>query len=104
MSEHQPEDLKNILEAALLVSDAPLTIDKFISLFPEDAHPHRDEVKATLDELTKDYADRGIILRKISRGYRFQSQARYSPWLQKLWEEKPRKYSRALLETLAIIA
>ena len=104
MNEHQSEALKNILEAALLVSDTPLTIDKFISLFPEDAHPHRDKVKATLKELENDYAGRGIVLRKISRGYRFQSDPRYSPWLQKLWDEKPRKYSRALLETLAIIA
>ncbi len=100
----QPEALKNILEAALLVSDRPLTIDRFISLFPQEAHPHRDEVKKALGELQNDYAGRGIVLRRISRGYRFQSEAKYSPWLQKLWEERPRKYSRALLETLAIIA
>lgn len=100
----QPEALKNILEAALLVADSALTIDRFISLFPDEARPHRDDVKKALAELEKDYAGRGIVLRKISRGYRFQSEPRYSPWLEKLWEEKPRKYSRALLETLAIIA
>jgi segregation and condensation protein B len=103
MSE-QRHQLKSIIEAALLVAQAPLTIDKVAALFPEDARPGRDEIREALDELQNDYADRGIELRRIENTYRFQSRAEFSPWLNKLWEGRPARYSRALLETLAIIA
>jgi len=97
-------ELKNIVEAALLVAGQPLTIDKLVSLFPEDSLPTRDEVKAALQELEKDYGARGIELKNIEHGYRFQTRERYANWIARLSEERPVRYSRALLETLAIIA
>lgn len=97
-------ELKNIIEAALFAADEPLSIDRMQSLFPEEATPTRDQVRAALAELEQDYAQRGIGLRQIEHGFRFQTQSRYSTWLQRLWKEKPPRYSRALLETLAIIA
>ena len=103
MSEVNTE-LKNIIEAALLVAGQPLSIDKLVSLFPEDSLPTRDEVHAALHELDRDYGARGIELKKIEHGYRFQTRERYADWIARLSEERPVRYSRALLETLAIIA
>ena len=97
-------ELKNILEAALLVAGQPLTIDKLLLLFTESSRPERDEIKATLDVLAEDYADRGIELKQIDKGFRIQSREKYSEWLQRLSEERPQRYSRALLETLAVVA
>jgi len=98
------EQLKAIVEGALFVADGPLTIDKLMGLFPEDARPSRDELRAVLDDLELEYANRGVELRRIDNGYRFQSRDALAPWLQKLWATRPPRYSRALLETLAIIA
>jgi segregation and condensation protein B len=97
-------ELKNIIEAALLVAGQPLTIEKMLSLFPEDARPLRDELQAVLRSLQQEYADRGIELKKIDHSYRFQTREKYSEWIARLSEERPLRYSRALLETLAIIA
>ncbi len=103
MSEVNTE-LKNILESALLVAGQPLSINKLLSLFPEDSRPERDEIKATLKVLAEDYEDRGIELKQIDRSYRIQSKQKYAQWLKRLNQEKPPRYSRAALETLAIIA
>lgn len=103
MSESNSE-LKNIVEAALLVAGQPLTLDKMLSLFPEDSRPTREELHATIDALNDDYRDRGIELQQIDRGYRFQTREKYANWIGRLSEERPARYSRALLETLAIIA
>lgn len=97
-------ELKNIIEAALLVAGQPLTIEKMLSLFPEDARPSRDELQAVLRSLQQEYADCGIELKKIDHSYRFQTREKYSEWIARLSEERPLRYSRALLETLAIIA
>ena len=97
-------ELKNILEAALLVAGKPLSIKRMAALFPKDSVPASEEMKQAIDELRKDYADRGIELKQVGKGYRFQSREKYSDWLSRLWEERPARYSRALLETLAIIA
>jgi segregation and condensation protein B len=97
-------ELKNIIEAALLVAGQPLTLDKLLSLFPEDSRPGRDEVRAALKQLEADYEQRGIELRQIDQGFRFQSREKYAEWIARLSEERPVRYSRALLETLAIIA
>jgi len=97
-------ELKNIIEAALLVAGQPLTVDKLLSLFPEDSRPGRDEVRAALKQLEVDYEQRGIELRQIDQGFRFQSREKYAEWIARLSEERPVRYSRALLETLAIIA
>jgi len=97
-------ELKNIFEAALLVAGQPLTLDKLLSLFPEDSRPGRDEARAALKQLETDYEQRGIELRQIDQGFRFQSREKYAEWIGRLSEERPVRYSRALLETLAIIA
>jgi len=98
------KELKNILEAALLVAGKPLSIKRMAALFPKDSVPVNEELKQAIKELEKDYADRGIELRQVGKGYRFQSREKYSEWVSRLFEERPARYSRALLETLAIIA
>ncbi len=96
--------LKNVLEAALFSANQPLTVDRFLSLFLDDAQPTREEIRAALEQLRDDYATRGIELQEVSSGFRFQTRQDYSQWVARLWEERPQKYSRALLETLALIA
>jgi len=97
-------ELKNIVEAALLVAGVPLTLDKLLSLFPEDSRPGRDELRASLDQIAAECEHRGIELQRIDQGYRFQTKQKYAEWIARLSEERPVRYSRALLETLAIIA
>ncbi len=97
-------ELKNIIEAALLVAGQPLTIDKMLGLFPDDSRPARDDIRTVLAELGEDCAGRGVELMQIDNAWRFQSKQKYAEWLQRLSEERPVRYSRALLETLAIIA
>ena len=104
MSEGQNSELKNILEAALLVSGQALGVKKLASLFPEDTRPTADEIHAALQQLQVDYVGRGIELVQVGKGYRFQSRQQYAEWIGRLSEERPARYSRALLETLAIIA
>jgi segregation and condensation protein B len=104
MTEVNPE-LKNIVEAALLVSGQPVTIDKLLTLFPDgDSKPARDDIRAAIDALAAEYESRGMELRQIDKGWRVQTRAKYGTWIQRLTEERPPRYSRALLETLAIIA
>ncbi len=103
MSEANKE-LKNILEAALLVAGKPLPLKRIAALFPKDSVPTNDELKQAISELQADYADRGVELKQVGKGYRFQSREKYSQWVSRLSEERPARYSRALLETLAIIA
>lgn len=97
-------EIKNIVEAALLVAGAPLTLDKLLFLFPEDSRPTREELQQALDALAQDCEGRSFELKQIDRGFRFQTRAKYGEWIARLHEERPAKYSRALLETLAIIA
>jgi len=103
MSEERRE-LRNIVEAALFVAESPLSVKRIQSLFPEDAEPSPDDVLAVLHDLLEESGNRGIELREIEGGWRFQTRDRYSPWLNRLFERRPPRYSRALLETLAIIA
>jgi segregation and condensation protein B len=103
MTDAHPE-LKNIVEAALLVAGQPLTIDKLLSLFPEDSRPSRDDLRAALKEIENECVHRGIELKQIDQGFRFQTREKYAEWIARLSEERPVRYSRALLETLAIIA
>ncbi|GMR03551.1 MAG: SMC-Scp complex subunit ScpB [Gammaproteobacteria bacterium] len=98
------KELKNIIEAALLVSGQALTIKKMQAMFPPESRPTREEVRDVLDALEKDYANRGVELKQIDRAYRFQSREKYADWVMRLIQERPPRYSRALLETLAIIA
>ena len=98
-------ELKHVLEAALLGARRPLTLDKLVELFTTKA-PDVDKaiVRAGLEALAAEYEGRGIELLEVASGYRIQIRSRMSTWLQPLWEERPPRYSRALLETLALIA
>jgi segregation and condensation protein B len=96
--------LKQIVEGALLAAGGPLTPDQLLGLFGEEERPNREQVLDTLASLEADYADRGIELVQVAGGYRIQVRREVAPWVGRLWEEKPARYSRALLETLALIA
>ena len=99
------ENLKNTLEAALLAAGQPLSVNKLLELFASDEKkPARDDVKSALKSLQDEYADRGIELVEVASGFRVQARQELEPWISKLWDEKPPRYSRALLETLALIA
>lgn len=97
-------ELKNILEGALLAAGRPLNIDQLGALFEADHRPTKADITASLDTLQEDYQGRGIELAEVASGYRFQVREAYSPWVSKLWEEKPPRYSRAMLETLSLVA
>jgi segregation and condensation protein B len=98
-----PPPLKAIIEAALLNAGQPLGIDRLQALFPEDERPETEAVKAALDELAADWEGRPAELRQVASGYRFQLRSEFAPWIGRLSEERQPRYSRALLETLALI-
>ena len=104
VNKSEPDELKNIIEAAIMVSDEPITVDRLIGMFTDATKPERSTVNELLLELQLDYANRGFELKRIDKGYRLQTREEYSPWLARLTAGRPPRYSRALLETLAIIA
>src|SRR3990167_8997028 len=93
-----------IIEAALMVADYPLTVSVIQNLFKEEEQPSSTEIKAILSAIRDRHIDSGIELQEVASGYRLQAKAEFSPWLSRLWEERAPRYSRAFLETLAIIA
>ena len=95
--------LKQIIEGAILAAEAPLSIDQLMQLF-EDDEPERVDVRDVLQEIEQDCEGRGFELKQVASGYRFQVRSSYGEWVSRLWKEKPPRYSRALLETLALIA
>jgi len=97
------EKLKQIVEGFLFASDKALTAEQIKNLFPEGETPDIQEINTAIEEIAVDFTNHGIELKKISSGFRFQVRQEVSPWVGRLWEEKPQKYSRALLETLALI-
>lgn len=102
MSMNQPP-LKAIIEAALLNAGHPLGIERLQALFPDDERPESDAVKAALDELAADWEGRSVELKQVASGWRFQVRSEFAPWIGRLSEERQPRYSRALLETLALI-
>jgi len=96
--------LKCILEAALLAIGRPLSLDEMRGLFPETDQPDVPTLRAALEELGNDYAERGLEVIEVASGFRIQVKQDMERWVSRLWEEKPLKYSRALLETLVLIA
>lgn len=99
------DKLKMILEAAIMASGQPLSTDRLIALFGEDDDiPSRQQLREALDNLREDCSARGVELKEVASGYRFQVKEAYSHWISRLWEERPVRYSRALLETLVLIA
>jgi len=101
----EAQQLQNILEAALMAAGKPLSTKDFLSLFEgEDYQPSKAAIKLALNSLRLGYDGRGIELVEVASGFRFQAKTDYAPWVSRLWEDKPPRYSRALLETLALIA
>lgn len=96
--------IKNIVEGALLAAARPLKVDDLEGLFQEDERPERSVIRAALEALEADYEGRAMALRQVASGFRIQVREEVSDWVSRLWEERPSRYSRALLETLALIA
>jgi len=96
--------LKYKVEAILFASEQPLTTSQLRNIFPELERPDTLDLQEAIDLIVEDYQDRSIELRELASGYRFQVREQLSPWVSRLFEEKPPKYSRAFLEILAIIA
>ncbi len=97
--------LKNILEAVLLAAERSLTVIQLETLFElDEERPTRDEIRKALHEMEDDYEARGFELRHVASGYRLQVKQEFSTWVGRLWEERPARYTRALLETMALIA
>lgn len=100
------QKIKNIIEAALMVSTQTLSIQRLMNLFDEDKtlHPDRDSIKTAINDLQKDFEGHGVSLVEVASGFRFQVNSEYAEWVNHLFDERPPRYSRALLETLSIIA
>ena len=98
------EQLKQIVEAAFLAADAPLDIDRILELFDADDQPRREEIRSVIEMLRHECRTRGVELVEVASGFRFQVKQELSRWVNRIWVERPARYSRALLETLAIIA
>lgn len=98
------QQMKMILEGALLAAGRALTLDDLLGLFEDDERPERDAVRAALTALQEDYAERSFVLKEVASGFRLQVKRELSPWISRLWLERPSRYSRALLETLALVA
>lgn len=98
------QELKKIIEALLLSSSEPLSVEKLLEVFDEWHRPSSEQVKKSINELKAEYTERAFELIEVASGYKVQTKSAYSEWVARLQIEKPAKYSRALLETLAIIA
>lgn len=98
------EKLQQILEAAIMVAGRPLTISNMQKLFDEGHEPETSDIKQALVAIQEKYQTNGIELKEVASGYQFQAKIESSQWLSRLWEERAPRYSRAFLETLALIA
>ena len=96
--------VRMIVEGCLLAAGRPLTLDNIIAVFAENEKPDKTELRNILAVISEDCADRGFELKEVNSGFRFQVKQDVSEWVAKLWEERPPRYTRALLETLALIA
>src|SRR5277367_1074678 len=96
--------VKNVVEAAMLAAGRPLSIEELVSVFDERDGSNAEEVRGALSALTADYETRGLELLEVASGYRIQIKPAVAQPVSRLWQERPAKYSRALLETLALIA
>jgi len=98
------QQLQNILEAALLAAPQPLSLKQLAALFNAEECPPKGEISRALEQLRLDCDDRGVELKKVASGYRLQVRQGLNEWVSRLWTERPKRYSRALLETMALIA
>ena len=97
-------EIKHFLEAALLAAGRPLNIDQLKALFDGRTAPEKAEIRTAITKLNEEYEGRGIVISEVASGFRMQVKASMADRLHKLWEERPPRYSRALFETLALIA
>ncbi|MCW2267544.1 hypothetical protein D3C77_195730 [compost metagenome] len=104
MNLNDPRDLAPLLEAFLLASGKPQSMERLFELFEEAERPEPAVFKKALEVLRKSCSGRAFELKEVASGYRLQIREDYAPWVGRLWEERPQRYSRALLETMALIA
>ena len=97
-------EIKHFVEAALLAAGRPLSIDQLQGLFDGRMAPQKSEIREAIAKLNEEYEERGLVVTEVASGFRLQIKAAMADRLQKLWEERPPRYSRALFETLALIA
>src|SRR5210317_2206425 len=97
-------EIKYFIEAALLAAGRPLSVEQLQNLFDERSAPGRPDIRSAITELAEEYEHRGIAIAEVASGFRIQVTAGMAERLQKLWEERPPRYSRALFETLALVA
>lgn len=100
----QIDQLKTIIEAALLASSQPMTARHLGDLFNEDDDVGHEQIAKALESLADDCEGRGVELKEVASGFRYQVRQNVHPWISRMWTERPSRYSRALLETLALIA
>lgn len=98
------EQIKPIIEAAILAAGEPISFERLRHLFEETERPATGDLCAALAELANDCVGRGIELKEVASGFCFQAKTELSPWIKRLWQERPPRYSRAFMETLAVIA
>jgi len=96
--------LSQVIEAVLLSASRPIDVQEIEGVFPEDEKPTREEIRQALQDIEEQCKDRGVELKKVSSGYRLQVRQTLSSYVAKLWEERPQRFSKATLETLALIA
>src|SRR5690606_13182438 len=96
--------VKHVIEAALLAAGRPLPLDTLAALFATRAELDKETLARALDNLAEDYRERGLELKEVASGFRIQVRSSMSDWLTPLWEERAPRYTRALLETLSLIA
>jgi segregation and condensation protein B len=96
--------LKNVVEAALLAAARPVPVSELLQIFDEQSRPSPKEMRAILEALSADYEGRGVAIKETANGFRFQVRSEFAQEVSRLWPDRPRKYSRALLETIALIA
>ena len=97
-------EIKHFIEAALLAAGRPLSVDQLQGLFDGRSAPSKPDIRAAIATLVDEYEPRGITIAEVASGFRIQVKAAMAERLQKLWEERPPRYSRALFETLALVA
>jgi len=97
-------EIKHFIESALLAAGRPLSIDQLQNLFDVASAPEKSQIRQVISTLQEEYEDRGITIKEVASGFRIQVKAGMAERLQKLWEERPPRYSRAFFETLALIA
>ncbi|MCZ6579407.1 MAG: SMC-Scp complex subunit ScpB, partial [Gammaproteobacteria bacterium] len=101
----ESEKLKPILEALFAAADRPLSVNAIFDLFSGDVEqPVKDDIRKAIHELMEQYAHGGLQLKQVASGFRLQVKPAYETWVSRLWDQRPPRYSRALMETLALIA